>query len=228
MIVTVRLLRGSKIAMNSGMARYVKEQQLHNLKMHQRARQLLLAMLKVALGGVTNGGKTSVCRKLNEDLSKIYSVKSIHLDEYFRDESDPNHIRLKEFNHHDWESANSLHIDKFVEDIQKIIKSSSCDIFLIEGFLIFNIEELKNIYDKAYYFDLTETVCRERRIKRNYGVPDPVNYFDKHVWPEYVKAKEQAFLLHQNLICVDGSQPFQDTYNKILAEINDALAKNKT
>ncbi|CAF1119579.1 unnamed protein product [Didymodactylos carnosus] len=150
-------------------------------------------MLKVALGGVTNGGKTSVCRKLNEDLSKIYSVKSIHLDEYFRDESDPNHIRLKEFNHHDWESANSLHIDKFVEDIQKIIKSSSCDIFLIEGFLIFNIEELKNIYDK-----------------------------------EYVKAKEQAFLLHQNLICVDGSQPFQDTYNKILAEINDALAKNKT
>ena len=112
--------------------------------------------LVVGLGGVTNGGKTTMCHSLNRLFSsEKYNrrVISMHLDDYYRSSDDPHHVHLDEFNHHDWESLHALDIDRFLADIES--NRDKCDLLLVEGFLIFNIPFSSNdgeLFDLVYFF----------------------------------------------------------------------------
>ncbi|CAF1207945.1 unnamed protein product [Didymodactylos carnosus] len=180
----------------------------------------------IGLGGVTGSGKTTMCRELSKYLSTKYNnVQVIDLDSYSRDVDDPKHIHLQEFNHQDWESLTSLHIGRFISDIKSSINNSSDSIMIIEGFLIYNIDELKSIFNLPYYFTLNFDECRKRRFQRIYVPPDPPDYFDKHVWPSYLIAKKQALNQIENLIEIDSTQPFDDIYRRIINDINQEIAR---
>jgi len=86
----------------------------------------------------------------------------------------------------------------FVSDIKSVINNNVTDILIIEGFLIYSIEELQSIYNLSYYFD----ECRKRRF---HGTYNPPNYFDRHVWPSYLRAKKHAFDQIQDLISIDST-----------------------
>ncbi|CAF2510017.1 unnamed protein product [Rotaria sp. Silwood2] len=188
--------------------------------------------LVVGLGGVTSGGKTTMCQFL-EDLfsSNKYNlnIKSLHIDDYFRSNDDPHHIHLDKFNHHDWDCLNALDIDRFIQDFQST--RLICDILLIEGFLIFNIVSSSKDdyrYDLAYYFDLPYEECRKRRYERNYDPPDPEGYFEEHVWDAYIKAKKEAFEQNKDvrLEIVDTTKTsFEKIQEKIIKDIEIALKR---
>jgi nicotinamide/nicotinate riboside kinase len=184
--------------------------------------------LIVGLGGVTNGGKTTMCNSLKRLFSSNkynLHVISMHLDHYFRSPDDPNHVHLPEFNHHDWDSLNALDTNRFLNDIES--NRLKCDLLLVEGFLIFNISnDNKNLFDLIYYFDLPYEECLRRRLGRNYDPPDPEGYFEGHVWHAYVKAKKDVFerFNDKNLVIVNTvEQSFDKIEENIVKDIEKAL-----
>lgn len=190
--------------------------------------------LAVGLGGVTNGGKTTMCRSLERIFSfnKFnLNVKTLHMDDYFRPNDDPQHVHLDKFDHHDWECLNALDIDKFIADLQSI--RLQCDLLLVEGFLIFNLLSVSkdnHLYDLGYFFDLPYEECRKRRLERNYDPPDPVGYFEGHVWNAYIKAKSEAFQKNKDieLQLVDTTkESFEEIQGKIIKDIESALKRTQ-
>lgn len=85
-----------------------------------------------------------------------------------------------------------ISIDVPLESIQLLRhKFRNTNILIIEGFCIFNYEPIEKLCDLKFYISISkETVC-ERRFKRVYDPPDPPGYFEKVVWPEYLKHKEE-------------------------------------
>ncbi|CAF1251054.1 unnamed protein product [Rotaria sp. Silwood1] len=184
----------------------------------------------VGLGGITNGGKTTMC----DFLERLFSsnkynldVKSLHIDDYFRSNDDSNHIHLDKYNYHDWDCLNALDIDRFMKDFQSICLQ--CDLLLVEGFLIFNIVSPSKddyLYDLAYHFDLPYEECRKRRFERIYDPPEPEGYFDGHVWNAYIKAKKEAFEQNKNIrleIIDTSKESFEKIQEKIIKDIEIAL-----
>ncbi|CAM4760721.1 unnamed protein product [Rotaria magnacalcarata] len=193
-----------------------------------------LTALVVGLGGVTNGGKTTICRALKQLLPSSkhnLAVESLHIDDYFRPIDDPHHIHLDKFGHHDWDCLDALDIDQFIVDFQSV--RLKCDLLLVEGFLIFNIPFLSkdhHTYDLAYYFDLSYEECRKRRLKRNYNPPDPNGYFEEHVWGAYIKAKKEAFEQDKDVkleIIDSTNQPLEKIQEKIIKDIESALNRDQ-
>ena len=192
-------------------------------------------VLVVGLGGVTNGGKTTICRSLERLFSADpYNLRiiSMHLDHYFRSPDDPNHVHLDEFNHHDWDSLNALHIDRFISDLET--NRHRCDLLLVEGFLIFNIDypssQHNAVFDLIYYFDLSYDECLRRRLGRNYDPPDPKGYFIGHVWNASIKAKTDAinrFHLTQENFVNTGEEPFDQAEHRIINDIHKALSTQR-
>jgi uridine kinase len=186
--------------------------------------------LVVGLGGVTNGGKTTMCRSLEHLFSSNkynLRVKSLHIDDYYRPNDDPNHIHLDKFDHHDWDCLEAIDIDRFIVDLQSI--RLQCDLLFVEGFLIFNVDilsESHHLFNLAYYFDLPYEECRKRRLERNYDPPDPDGYFEEHVWSAYIKAKTEAFERNKDvgLELVDTTkESFEKIQEKIIKDIETAL-----
>lgn len=189
-----------------------------------------MSALVIGFGGVTNGGKTTMCESMKQIFSSdryLINVKSLHLDDYYRSDDDPHHKHLHQYNHHDWDCLEALEIDRFLQDFHSI--SHQCDLLLVEGFLIFNLtsnwtEEYR--YDFAYYFDLPFDECRKRRIERQYDPPNPQGYFEEHVWQAFLQAKNQVF--HQDkenkFQLIDTTkQAFQTIQNQIIQQIETAL-----
>ena len=186
--------------------------------------------LVVGLGGITNGGKTTLCQALERLFSSPESdrrVQSIHLDDYFRSLDDPRHVYLTQFGLQDWDCLNALDTDRFVADLQSARRE--CDLLLVEGFLIFNIPlallETRR-FDLAYYLDLPYEECRRRRSERAYEPPDPDGYFEGHVWQAYVQAKTEAFNrnLDVQLQLLDTSKETQESIQaKMVKDIEAAL-----
>lgn len=188
--------------------------------------------LVVALGGVTNGGKTTTCQALEKYFSsekKNIRLKVFHLDDYYRSIDDPQHIYLDEYKTQDWECLSALNIDRFLDDLKR--SRDEFDLILVEGFLIFNIpfeSNEKNLFDLSYIFDLPFDECFRRRSQRNYDPPDPEGYFQGHVWPSYLKMKQDALERHKNssLKVIDTTQKsFETIHNEI---INDILCCKTT
>ena len=188
--------------------------------------------LLVGLGGVTNGGKTTMCRSLERLFSspeKDLRVLSMHLDHYFRSPDDPHHVHLDEFNHHDWDSLNALDTDRFVSDLQT--KRQQCDLLLVEGFLIFSIPYDQRAFDLTYYFDLPYEECLRRRLTRHYDPPDPPHYFTGHVWNASVQAKEEAlrrFDRSSMFVVNTAEESFEQVERRIIDDVHRALSSQSS
>ena len=179
--------------------------------------------LVVGLGGVTNGGKTTMCRSLEQLFSSEQyklNIKSLHLDDYYRSDDDPRHRYLDKFNQPDWDCLDAIDIDRFLADFDRL--RFQCDFLFVEGCLIFNIpmsNKNQHRFRLAYYFDLPFEECRKRRTQRDYGSPDPQDYFETHVWQAYIKAKQDAFERNQLEIVDMTKQSFEQIRNKIIEDI---------
>jgi nicotinamide/nicotinate riboside kinase len=186
----------------------------------------------VGLGGITNGGKTTMCRSLEHVFSSDkynLRVKCLHIDDYYRPDNDPHHKHLEKFDHHDWDCLEAIDTDRFIEDFQSI--RLTCDLLLVEGFLIFNVSSpSKNhpLFNLAYYFDLPYEECLKRRLERNYDPPDPHGYFEEHVWQAYIKAKKEAFETNKyiELELIDTTkESFEKLQDKIIKDIEKTLKR---
>ncbi|XP_026463127.1 nicotinamide riboside kinase 1 [Ctenocephalides felis] len=177
--------------------------------------------LVIGISGVSGGGKTTLAKSLYEllnnkkEYNQIEECHLVHQDDYFRPIDYENHLWMPELKHINWDVMGALDMDRMVDDLKKILKNSSnkssnpvvvetdkVNILIIEGFLILNHKEVRDICDLKFYLDLNKEQCYDRRKDRVYDPPDVPGYFDQAVWSGHLRNKSEV--LQYDVEFLDG------------------------
>ncbi|XP_056448039.1 nicotinamide riboside kinase 1 [Gadus macrocephalus] len=195
--------------------------------------------LVVGIGGVTNGGKSTLATNLQKKLPHSCIIAQ---DTFFKDDSvvpvDSNGFKQ-------YDLLDALHMDKMMEEIYswwrdpQSYHQSTCatteagrtEVFvvIVEGFLIFNHRPLNELMNKKYFLEIPYDECQNRRCSRVYTPPDPPGYFDGHVWPMYLKNRQEMQL--QGIVFLDGLKSEAEllgyVYDDITTEIKNLRGKTE-
>ncbi|XP_036417418.1 nicotinamide riboside kinase 1-like isoform X1 [Colossoma macropomum] len=132
-----------------------------------------------------------------------------------------------------YDTLDAIHMDRmmskvksWVQDPQSFmlsqglsVQESSVFSLIVEGFLIFNYGPLNELFDKRYFLQIPYETCKLRRSSRVYVPPDPVGYFDGHVWPMYLKNRKEMENMVQDLVFLDGNQKREDLLATVYKDI---------
>uniref|UniRef100_A0A8C5N143 Nicotinamide riboside kinase 1 n=1 Tax=Leptobrachium leishanense TaxID=445787 RepID=A0A8C5N143_9ANUR len=151
-----------------------------------------------AKGGVTNGGKTTLANRLKKSLP---NSSLICQDDYFK--TDERGFKM-------YDVLEALNMEDMMTAVHKCIKhpneaetsnrmgkvfqrKSEDGIYflIIEGFLLYSYKPLSSVFTRRYFLTVPYEECKKRRSSRVYVPPDPPGYFDGHVWPMYLKHKDE-------------------------------------
>lgn len=161
----------------------------------------------------------------------------VRQDDYFLSSDDPRHIKIHELNHMNWELITSMDMQKMYSDIVQILQTHQPNVadgtktrkmlLILDGFLLFKHKAITNLCDRKYFLTLTREQCWERRKNRIYDPPDVPGYFDKVVWPEYVKYEDEVTRdseLYKTIKFIDGSKDMEEIYELIIKEVSQFLS----
>ncbi|XP_077378002.1 nicotinamide riboside kinase 1 [Festucalex cinctus] len=203
----------------------------------ERPWQAEVKTLIVGVGGMTNGGKTTLSRSLKE---KIPNSCIIAQDSFFKDDSvvpvDSNGFKQ-------YDTLDALHMDDMMSQVKawrkdpqaflkeadqtaQSVTSSASHVFMliVEGFLIFNHRPLNELMNKRYFMEIPYDICKERRSLRVYKPPDPPGYFDGHVWPMYLRNRQEMESTATGIVFLDGLKSKEEllaaVYQDVSQEIN--------
>ncbi|XP_061483785.1 nicotinamide riboside kinase 1 isoform X2 [Rhineura floridana] len=196
-----------------------------------------MKMLVIGLGGVTNGGKTTLARRLKKQLPNCIILSQ---DDYFKPESD---VAVDEHGFLQYDVLDALHMEKMVADIRSWMTNledsaltrppySTHDnqkgaegtrVLIVEGFLLYNYKPLSDIWNKKYFLTIPYEECKRRRSSRIYNPPDSPGYFDGHVWPMYLKHKREMEENETGIVYLDGTKSQEDLYSRVYSEIAQEL-----
>ncbi|KAM9360084.1 nicotinamide riboside kinase 1 [Symphorus nematophorus] len=174
--------------------------------------------LVVGVGGMTNGGKSTLSTSLHQLLPNSCIIAQ---DSYFKDESE---VPEDSNGFKQYDMLDALRMDLMMNDVdswrrdpksflrqrglnpEHTAASEDEEVFvlIVEGFLIFNYRPLNELFDKRYFMEIPYDVCKRRRSSRVYTPPDPPGYFDGHVWPMYLKNRQEMESKSSGIVFLDG------------------------
>uniref|UniRef100_A0A665TLP5 Nicotinamide riboside kinase 1 n=1 Tax=Echeneis naucrates TaxID=173247 RepID=A0A665TLP5_ECHNA len=193
---------------------------------------------------MTNGGKSTLSNSLHQ---KIPNSCIIAQDSYFKDDSvvpvDNNGLKQ-------YDMIDALHMDMMMSDINSLRRDpesflrQQCQklepttmtvnteviVLIVEGFLIFNYRPLNEIFDRRYFLEIPYDVCKRRRSLRMYTPPDPPGYFDGHVWPMYLKNRQEMESMVSDIgtcpvLFLDGLEPKEQLLAKVFKDVCEELER---
>lgn len=192
-----------------------------------------MKILVIGLGGVTNGGKTTLARKLEKLLPKCSIISQ---DDFFKPESE---VAIDDRGFLQYDVLEALQMEKMVASIRSWMTHSeesastrplnsmndhlkgteNIHILIVEGFLLYNYRPLSDVWDKKYFLTIPYEECKRRRSSRIYNPPDPPGYFDGHVWPMYLKHKREMEENETDIVYLDGTTSQDDLCSRIYNDI---------
>ncbi|XP_066192172.1 LOW QUALITY PROTEIN: nicotinamide riboside kinase 2 [Sylvia atricapilla] len=192
----------------------------------------------IGIGGVTNGGKTTLTNRLVKALPNCCVV---HQDDFFKPQDQ---IEVGEDGFKQWDVLDSLDMEAMVSTVRAWIEnpvkfarshgvnvtpasreptSQDPHVLVIEGFLLYNYKPLVELFDLRYYLAVPYDECKRRRSTRNYTVPDPPGLFDGHVWPMYLKHRKEMEDCGVDVVYLDGLKSRDELYNQVFEDIHNKL-----
>lgn len=188
----------------------------------------------IGISGATCSGKTSLTNRLCEELKNCVTINQ---DAYFWPIDDPRHTKIPELNHLNWEIMSSMDMDKMRSDIFKLIESPLSEdnvkerkhknILILDGYLLFKCKVITDLCDMKYFMTVPKEICWDRRDKRDYEPRDVPGYFEKYVWPEYLKYKDEIMEdqnLCKTITFIDGSKDTEEIFQTVYAQIKEKLS----
>uniref|UniRef100_I3LWJ1 Nicotinamide riboside kinase 1 n=1 Tax=Ictidomys tridecemlineatus TaxID=43179 RepID=I3LWJ1_ICTTR len=171
----------------------------------------------IGIGGVTNGGKTTLAKNLQKHLP---NCSVICQDDFFK---------LEALNMEEMMSAISCWMESPGHSVESTDGTSAEEIpiLIIEGFLLFNYRPLDTVWNRSYFLTIPYEECKRRRSTRVYKPPDPPGYFDGHVWPMYLKHRREMEDITREIVYLDGTKPEEDLFAQVYEDVIQQLAKQK-
>ncbi|XP_075067094.1 nicotinamide riboside kinase 1 isoform X2 [Mixophyes fleayi] len=186
----------------------------------------------VGIGGVTNGGKTTLANKL---LKILPNCSLINQDDYFKPEAEvaTDERGFKQFDVlealemeammstvHSWITQhNNIVVSSEKPNIVQEKGENTVHFLLVEGFLLYQCKHLDKVFDRRYFLTVPYEECKKRRSTRVYEPPDPPGYFDGHVWPMYIKHKEEMDKVQKEIVFLDGTKPEEEILSLVYSDI---------
>uniref|UniRef100_A0A8C6U2R6 Muscle-specific beta 1 integrin binding protein n=1 Tax=Neogobius melanostomus TaxID=47308 RepID=A0A8C6U2R6_9GOBI len=193
----------------------------------------------IGIGGVTNGGKTTLTNKLIKTLPNCCVV---HQDDFLKK---PDQIEVGDDGYKQWDVITALDMEAMTNTVKgwmenpvKFARShgiplaplsevtdpeNQTHILIVEGFLLYNFAPLLDVFSKSYYITIPYEECKRRRSTRQYAVPDPPGQFDGHVWPMYLKHRTEMENCSLEIKYLDGLKTKEEIYNQVYEDIQNNL-----
>lgn len=177
----------------------------------------------IGFGGISCGGKTSICRQLAERLS---GVVTFHMDDYYWPYGDPNYEAIPEYDSFfNWDCLSAINWTQMITDVNNCIASEQTTLVLVEGTMVLNNRPLAAYYSRQYFFTLPYELALSRRRLKSLTLYEPETYFDRYVWPSYIACCES--LTHSDgTTFLDGSLDMADNFHHVLDDLSKLLDHN--
>ncbi|XP_031712589.1 nicotinamide riboside kinase 1 [Anarrhichthys ocellatus] len=191
--------------------------------------------LVVGVGGMTNGGKSTLSKSLHQQIPNSCLIAQ---DSYFKDDSV---IPVDSNGFKQYDMLDALHMDTMMSEVdswrrdpESFLRRRGLNperttppvdeevyVLIVEGFLIFNHRPLNELFYKRYFMEIAYEVCKRRRSSRVYTPPDPPGYFDGHVWPMYLKNRQEMESMVSGILFLDGLKPKEE----LLADVHEDVCQ---